>query len=243
MIQPGKLSGFELRIEDPGIVVCTFNEPERLNGMTGALKRDLVEVLTQCQMDDAVRVVVFIGSGRAFSAGDDISPNAAAYRNRKATLVPEIHRGHHNAIGTYEGLRIISQPLTAAVRAPDKPTIAAVNGVAGQTGLSLALACDFRIAAKSARLGSATLRFGLLPDEGGQYLLVQHLGVSRAMDFLMRKRIATAQEALELGLVHEACDDAELLSRTLDLARELANGPQVAMRLLKRCRKRNSRAG
>ena len=73
MIQPGKLCGFDLRVEDPGIVVCTFNEPERLNGMTGALKRDLVEVLTQCQMDDAVRVVLFIGSGRAFSAGDDIS--------------------------------------------------------------------------------------------------------------------------------------------------------------------------
>jgi 2-(1,2-epoxy-1,2-dihydrophenyl)acetyl-CoA isomerase len=233
MIQPGKLCGFDLRVEDPGIVVCTFNEPERLNGMTGALKRDLVEVLTQCQMDDAVRVVLFIGSGRAFSAGDDIS-GKAAYRERISKLVPEIFRGHHNHIGTYEGLRIISQPLNTAVRTLDKLTVAAVNGVAIQTGLSLALACDFRIAAKSARLGSATLRFGLLPDEGGQYLLVQHLGVARAMDFLMRKRIATAQEALELGLVHEVVDDAELLPRALDLARELANGPQVAMRLLKR---------
>ena len=234
MIQPGKLTGFDLRVEDPGIVVCTFNEPERLNGMTGALKRDLVEVLTQCQMDDAVRVVVFIGSGRAFSAGDDISAGAAAYRDRKSTLLPDIFRGHHNAIGTYEGLRIISQPLNTAVRTLDKLTVAAVNGVAIQTGLSLALACDFRIAAKSARLGSATLRFGLLPDEGGQYLLVQLLGVARAMDFLMRKRIATADEALELGLVHEVVEDAELLPRALELARELADGPQVAMRLLKR---------
>ena len=148
--------------------------------------------------------------------------------------MPEIFRGHHNHIGTYEGLRIISQPLNTAVRTLDKLTIAAVNGVAIQTGLSLALACDFRVAAKSARLGSATLRFGLLPDEGGQYLLVQLLGVARAMDFLMRKKIATAQEALELGLVHEVVEDAELLARALDLARELANGPQVAMRLLKR---------
>jgi 2-(1,2-epoxy-1,2-dihydrophenyl)acetyl-CoA isomerase len=233
MIQPGKLCGFDLRVEDPGIVVCTVNEPERLNGMTGALKRDLVEVLTQCQMDDAVRVVVFIGSGRAFSAGDDISGHSA-YGSRTSKLMPEIFRGHHNHIGTYEGLRIISQPLNTAVRTLDKLTIAAVNGVAIQTGLSLALACDFRVAAKSARLGSATLRFGLLPDEGGQYLLVQLLGVARAMDFLMRKRIATAQEALELGLVHEVVEDAELLPRALDLARELANGPQVAMRLLKR---------
>ena len=232
MIQPAKLTGFELSIQDPGIVVCTFNEPERLNGMTGALKRDLVEILTQCQMDDAVRVVVFIGSGRAFSAGDDIS--GGAYRERKPTLVPGTHPGHHNAIGTYEGLRLISQPVNTAVRTLDKLTIAAVNGVAIQTGLSLALACDFRIAAKSARLGSATLRFGLLPDEGGQYLLVQHLGVARAMDFLMRKRIATADEALELGLVHEVVEDQELLPRALELARELAEGPQVSMRLLKR---------
>jgi 2-(1,2-epoxy-1,2-dihydrophenyl)acetyl-CoA isomerase len=233
MIHHGKHTGFDLRIEDPGIVVCTFNEPERLNGMTGALKRDLVEVLTQCQMDDAVRVVLFIGSGRAFSAGDDIS-GGSAYRARKPTLVPEIHPGHHNHIGTYEGLRLISQPLNTAVRTLDKLTVAAVNGVAIQTGLSLALACDFRIAARSARLGSATLRFGLLPDEGGQYLLVQHLGVARTMDFLMRKRIVTADEAHELGLVHEVVEDGELLPRALDLARELADGPQVSMRLLKR---------
>jgi 2-(1,2-epoxy-1,2-dihydrophenyl)acetyl-CoA isomerase len=68
----------------------------------------------------------------------------------------------------------------------DKLTIAAINGVTIQTGLSLALACDFKIAATSARLGSATLRFGLLPDEGGQYLLMQHLGLAKTMDFIMR---------------------------------------------------------
>jgi len=231
MIQPGKLTGFELRIEEPGVVVCTFNEPERLNGMTHALKRDLVEVLIQCQMDDAVRVVLITGSGRAFSAGDDISGHA---RERKSALVPDIFRGHHNHIGTYEGLRMLSQPVNTMVRALDKLTIAAINGVAIQTGLSLALACDFRIAARSARLGSATLRFGLLPDEGGQYLLVQHLGVARAMDFLMRKRIVDAEEALALGLVHEVVDDGELGARSLELARELAAGPQVSMRLLKR---------
>jgi 2-(1,2-epoxy-1,2-dihydrophenyl)acetyl-CoA isomerase len=83
-------------------------------------------------------------------------------------------------------------------------------------------------------MGSATLRFGLLPDEGGQYLLVQMLGVAKTMDFLMCKRIVSAQEALELGLVHEVVPADQLLNRTLELARELANGPQVAMRMLKR---------
>jgi 2-(1,2-epoxy-1,2-dihydrophenyl)acetyl-CoA isomerase len=148
--------------------------------------------------------------------------------------VPDIPGGHTDPIGTYEGLRHLSQPLNVAVRNLDKLTIAAVNGVAVQTGLSLALACDFRIASTAARLGSATLRFGLLPDEGGQFLVVQLIGLAKAMDFFMRKRIVTAAEALELGLVHEVVAPDELMPRTLELARELAEGPQVAMRLLKK---------
>src|SRR5262245_21372231 len=232
-MRQGKFTGFELSAHEPGIALVQFNEPARLNGMTQAMKRDLVETLLQAQMDDSVRIVVFTGSGRAFSAGDDISGHAREGSGAERLTAP-IPPGHENPIGTYEGLRGLSQPLNLAVRNLDKLCIAALNGVAIQTGFSLALACDFRIAAESARMGSATLRFGLLPDEGGQYLLVQHLGVARAMDFLMRKRIATAQEALDLGLVNEVVDDAELLPRALDLARELANGPQVAMLLLKR---------
>ena len=83
-------------------------------------------------------------------------------------------------------------------------------------------------------MGSATLRFGLLPDEGGQYLLVQLMGVAKTMDFLMRKKIVSAEEALDLGLVHEVVESAELMERTMVLATELATGPQVSMRLLKR---------
>jgi 2-(1,2-epoxy-1,2-dihydrophenyl)acetyl-CoA isomerase len=96
----------------------------------------------------------------------------------------------------------------------------------------LALSCDFRIAGREARLGSATLRFGLMPDEGGHHLLVQHLGLARALDFLLRKRIVDADEALALGLVNDVADDCT--ARALDLAAELANGPQTAMRMLKR---------
>jgi 2-(1,2-epoxy-1,2-dihydrophenyl)acetyl-CoA isomerase len=232
-MNPGSFRGFALTIEDPGIVVITFNQPARLNGMTQGMKRDLVETLLQAQMDDSVRVVVFTGSGRAFSAGDDISGHAPGGGNA-APLVPPIAPGHENPIGTYEGLRALSQPLNLAVRNLDKLSVAAINGVAIQTGFSLALSCDFRIMSESARVGSATLRFALLPDEGGQYLLVQLLGVAGAMDFLMRSRIVDAQEALALGLVHEVTPPDALLPRALELARQLANGPQVAMRLLKR---------
>jgi 2-(1,2-epoxy-1,2-dihydrophenyl)acetyl-CoA isomerase len=232
-MQAGKFRGFEVTIQDPGIALLTFNQPERLNGMNHHIKRDLVETLLQAQMDDAIRVVVFTGSGRAFSAGDDISGRPMGDREAQA-LVPDIPAGHNNPIGTYNGLRGLSQPVNVMIRHLDKLTIAAINGVAIQTGFSLALACDFRIASTEARMGSATLRFGLLPDEGGQYLLVQMMGVAKTMDFLMRKRIVSAQEALELGLVHEVVPPADLMNRTLELARELANGPQVAMRMLKR---------
>jgi len=225
--------GFELALRDPGIALITFNQPERLNGMTQDMKRDLVEVLITAQMDEAIRVVVFIGSGRAFSAGDDISGRRRSTSGARA-LVPRVPGGHDTPIGTYEGLRMLSQSLNLAIRNLDKLSIAAINGVAIQTGLSLALSCDFRIASEDARMGSGTLRYGLMPDEGGQFLLVQLMGVGRTMDFLMRNRIVSGKEALELGLVHEAVPADELLDRTMELARELANGPQIAMRLLKR---------
>jgi 2-(1,2-epoxy-1,2-dihydrophenyl)acetyl-CoA isomerase len=232
-MQTGAFRGFELALHDPGIALITFNQPERLNGMTQDMKRDLVETLLQAQMDDAVRVVVFTGSGRAFSAGDDITGRPRDSAGAQP-LVPKIPGGHQDPIGTYEGLRGLSQPLNVALRNLDKISIAAINGVAIQTGLSLALSCDFRIASTEARLGSATLRFGLMPDEGGQFLLVQLLGVAKTMDFLMRNRIVSGQEAYDLGLVHEVVPPDRLLDAALDLARELASGPQVAMRLLKR---------
>ncbi len=232
-MKTGKFTGFDVTLEDPGIAWIQFNSPERLNGMTTAIKRDLIETLAQAQLDNRVRVVVFTGTGRAFCAGDDLK----AYRDAElggTPLVPPIPPGHDSDIGTYDALRLISQKVNTAIRDLDKLSIAAINGVAIQTGFSLALACDFRIAARGARVGSATLRFGLLPDEGGQYLLVQLMGVARTMDFLMRKRIVSADEAHALGLVHEVVADDALRDAAMSLARELANGPQVSMRLLKR---------
>ncbi len=231
-MRTGSFTGFEVELRDTGIAWIKFNTPERLNGLTQAIKRDLVETIVQAQMDNAVRVLVFTGEGRAFCAGDDISGQRKTIQGE--ALVPPIPPGHDSDIGTYEGLRHLSQTVNLAIRNCDKISIAAINGVAVQTGLSLALACDFRIAAKGARLGSATLRFGLLPDEGGQYLLVQAMGVAKTMDFLMNKRIVLADEAYDLGLLHEVVDVDVLESRSMDVARDLANGPQVAMRFLKR---------
>ncbi len=229
----GRYRGFEVALHDPGVAVITMNEPDHLNGMTQPMKRDMTEILTQSQMEDGVRVVVITGSGRAFSAGDDITGRPRGGDDAVA-LTPRLRAGHRDPISTYDALRTMSQALNVAVRSLDKITIAAVNGVAIQTGLSLALSCDFRIASNTARLGSGTLRFGLQPDEGGHALVVQLIGLARAMDFFMRNRILSAAEALEVGLVHEVVEPDELMARTIELATELANGPQVAMRLLKR---------
>jgi 2-(1,2-epoxy-1,2-dihydrophenyl)acetyl-CoA isomerase len=232
-MKTGTFTGFEVSVTEPGIAWIEFNQPEKLNGMSVGKKRDLIETLTQAQMDNAIRVIVFIGQGRAFCAGDDLKAYSKGGANPDALMAP-IPPGHDNPIGTYNALRHISQALNQKIRSLDKLTIAAINGITIQTGLSLALACDFKIAAESAKLGSATLRFGLLPDEGGQYLLMQHLGLAKTMDFIMRKRIVNAQEAMNLGLVNSVVPDNELRTEVTALAQELANGPQVAMRMMKR---------
>ncbi|HYZ91568.1 MAG TPA: enoyl-CoA hydratase-related protein [Actinomycetota bacterium] len=233
MTLEGSYRGFNVVLHDPGIAVVTMDEPDRLNGQTPPMKRDMTEFFLEAQMDNSIRVVVVTGSGRAFSAGDDMTGRRRDYES-KTKLAKSLSWDGSSEMGTYAGLRTISQQLNLAVRHLDKLTIAAVNGVAVQTGLSLALACDFRIAGSSARLGSATLRFGLQPDEGGHALVVELIGLARAMDFFMRKRILSAGEAKEYGLVHEVVPDDRLMDHTMDLARELAEGPQVAMRLLKR---------
>ncbi len=229
----GNYRGFEVAMHEPGIAVVTMNDPDHLNGQNPPMKRDMTEFFFSAQMDNAIRVIVVTGSGRAFSAGDDMTGRRRDWDDR-TKLARNIAWDGSSSMGTYAGLRTVSQQLNLAVRHLDKLTIAAINGVAIQTGLSLALACDFRVAASSARIGSATLRFALQPDEGGHFLVVQLIGLAKAMDFFMRKRILSASEALEYGLVHEVVGDDRLLEHTMELARELAEGPQVAMRLLKR---------
>jgi 2-(1,2-epoxy-1,2-dihydrophenyl)acetyl-CoA isomerase len=223
-------SAYRVEMKDRGVMLITLARPDRMNALTQMMKRDLIELMTRVQMDNAVRVVVFTGEGKAFCAGDDLG----GYFGGESETVATIHGDHETAIGTANALRGYSQALNVAVRSLDKITIAAIGGPAIQTGLSLALSCDFRIGSPAARLGSATLRFALMPDEGGHALLVQHLGLAKALDFMLRKKIVSGEEAFELGLLTELVPANELLDRALALATEMAEGPQVAMRMLKR---------
>lgn len=223
-------SGFTVESRPDGICIITLNRPSALNGFDWSVKRDITEAMTQLAYDNTSRVVIFTG-GDNFSAGDNFGQQSTDIW-REARSQP-VTRARHDSLSTYSSLRTVSQNMIRAVRNLDKLTIAAIDGYAIQSGLSLALACDFRIATPRAKLGSATLRMGYLPDEGGHFLLVQSLGVARAKDFLFRKRIVDGADALAMGLINEVVDPSELMSRALELAAELAEGPQVAMRLLK----------
>src|ERR1700722_775724 len=226
----GNYQGFEVDTTGRGISVVTFNRPERLNAMGSSTRRDLVEILRIAQLDDEVRVIVLTGTGRGFVAGVNNKPTGP----EDPVIATAIPNHGHIPVDLYSRLRLHGQDVPRVIRAVDKVTIAAVNGFAIQLGLSIVLACDFAVAASSARLGSATLRMGWQPDEGGHWLLVEHLGVKRALEFLLRKEIVSAEEAASLGMVNQVVPDGELMARTMELATELAEGPQVAMRLLKR---------
>lgn len=232
----GDYQGFKIEIQGSGIALISFTNPQRLNAMSSATVRDLSEVLTLAQFDDDVRVIVLTGTGKGFVAGVNNSA-ASSQKNAKPedpTIVPKLPHARHQPINSISMLSHLAQEPVRALRRLDKLTIAAVNGFAIQLGLSLVLACDFAVAARSAQLGSATLRMGWQPDEGGHWLLVQHIGVKRTLDFLMNKRIVTAEKALELGLINDVVDDEELLSHSIDIAEQFANGPQAAMRALKK---------
>lgn len=124
--------------------------------------------------------------------------------------------------------------LVTFLRRFDKPTIAAINGPAVAGGLTLALCCDFRIAAESAKLGDTSLRFALIPDEGGAWLFPQFMGLQNALKMSLFSEVYPAAQALELGLVTEVVADADLMPTARNWAQRLADGPPIAIRITKR---------
>jgi len=229
----GKFHGFSVSLDDKGVALLTLDRAERKNGLTVTIKRELVDWMIHAATNNDIRTIVVTGAGDSFCAGDDISGKTGDAVADPVFTDP-LTLGPRNSIRTYNALRLGSQPLSGMMLKMDKPMIAAVNGVAIQSGLTLALCCDFRIASRTARLGSGTLRFALTPDDGGHYLMVKMLGLPGALDFILRNRIVDAQRALDLGLVSEVVDPQDVLPRAMELARELAEMPQVVLRMVKR---------
>src|SRR5580698_11235723 len=153
------------------------------------------------------RAVILTGAGRGFCSGGDVS---------RDFQYPSRYRGHR--LESMLEMRENMDQLVTFLQRFVKPVIAAVNGPTVAGGLTLALACDFRIAAASARLGDTSLKFGLIPDEGGAYFFPRAMGMDRALKMSLLSEIYPAREALELGLVTEVVADADLM----DAARKLA---------------------
>jgi 2-(1,2-epoxy-1,2-dihydrophenyl)acetyl-CoA isomerase len=206
-------------IED-GIATLTFNRPERLNALSTPIMEGLLDGLPRLAGDPGVKVVVLTGAGRAFCAGGDV----------KSMAEGSVQRSTAEATTRLRSRMEVSRILHEL----PKPTIAMINGPAAGAGLALALACDLRIAGTSARLVTAFVRVGFSGDFGGSYFLTRLVGTAKARELYFTGRPVEASEALSLGLVNRVIPDEELATVTMELARSLAQGPSIALSLMKR---------
>jgi 2-(1,2-epoxy-1,2-dihydrophenyl)acetyl-CoA isomerase len=200
---------------DGGVVTITLNRPDVLNAFDSAMHAAFKEALGEAG-DPDVRAVVLTGAGRGFCVGQDLNEFKEAAGD----------------IG--ERLRSTYNPNVRALRALEKPVIAAVNGPAAGAGLSLACACDLRLAATSASFVPAFVSIGLVPDTGATYFVARLLGYSRAFEWLCSGRALSAADAHAWGLVAEVVGDGRLLARAADVAATLAALPTRAIGLTKR---------
>jgi 2-(1,2-epoxy-1,2-dihydrophenyl)acetyl-CoA isomerase len=198
-----------LTTREAGVLILTLNRPEVLNGLTDEVLDAVADGCRAAATDDEVRVVVITGAGRGFCSGQDLR---AGLENGDADV-----RSH---------LRDHYVPMIRAMRDLEKPVIASVNGVAAGAGMSLALACDFRIAGESASFIQAFVRIGLVPDAGSSYFLPRLVGTAKALEMTMLGEAVDSAEAQRIGLVNKVVADDELAQATAEFAARLAGGPR-----------------
>lgn len=192
------------------VATVTLNRPEGMNGLDNATKDALLAAVTRVAQDDTVRAVVLTGSGRAFCVGQDLKEHRTALS--EGGELGDTVTNHYN-------------PTVHALATMDKPVIAAINGVAAGAGVSLALACDFRVIVDSAGLNLAFAGIGLSCDTGASWTLPRLVGTAKAIELLYFPRTIPAQEALDLGLVTRVVSADEFGGVVADLAAQLASGP------------------
>ena len=205
------------------VAVLTLNRPERLNALTKDMMQVLRERLAACAVDDAIGCVVLTGAGGAFCSGGDVRVQAKV-ATEGSPETPERRTDLLRA--SMEASRLLHEM--------PKPTIAMVNGVAAGAGLSLALACDLRIAGRSARMTTAFAKVGLSGDYGGTWFLTQLVGTAKARELYFLSDVLDAARIEALGLANRIVADQDLAAETMALAERLANGPNIALRYMKR---------
>jgi 2-(1,2-epoxy-1,2-dihydrophenyl)acetyl-CoA isomerase len=211
-----------LKIHDEdGVRTLTLNRPDRLNAMNDALSSQLLGALAEASKDDTVRVVVITGTGRGFCTGLDLTEANEMFARIKS---------RHQKL---DELGWVGHQALTIVNC-DKPVIAAINGMAAGAGLALALACDLRFMAASARVTTGYIRRALNPDAGLTYFLPRIVGQTRAAELILTGRDIDANEALQIGLVNRVFEDDTFHSQVMAFAKELAQGPPIAMTFSKR---------
>ncbi len=204
---------------DDGVAVLTLNRPDRLNALSDEMIGQLCEVLRRLDTDPAVGCVLLTGAGRGFCAGGDVKRMAGA-GGMAMEQRQEILRFKH------ESVRLL--------RTIGKVVIAAVNGPAAGAGLGIALACDLRIAARSAKFRTAFATVGFSGDFGGSWSLTRLVGTAKAREMYYLNTLVDAEEAQRLGLVGRVVDDADLMAEAMAMARQIASGPRIAFAYMKR---------
>jgi 2-(1,2-epoxy-1,2-dihydrophenyl)acetyl-CoA isomerase len=209
-----------LEIEDQ-VAVVTLNRPDKLNAINPELHEEMMRVCRQLREDDGVRVVIWTGAGRGFCSGVDLTTIRA----------PEDSRPRPERIDEYIW---VGRQAIEIYRNLNKPTIAAVNGVAAGAGMSLALACDMRVGSESTRFKTVFIERSFSPDSGLSYFLPRIVGSSRAFDLVYTSRFVEADEAYRIGLLDRLVPAGSLLDEAKELARQIAFWPPVAMQMSKR---------
>ena len=201
------------------VAKLVFNRPDRLNALSTPIMEGLLEALPRLAADPGIGVIVLTGAGRAFCAGGDI----------KSMAERSAERSVEQAVTHLRARMEVSRLLHEI----PKPTIAMVNGPAAGAGMSLALACDLRIAAQSARFVTAFANIGFSGDFGGSYFLSKLIGTGKARELYYTAEPLDAARAFELGIVNKVVAEADLAEATMALARKLARGPRIALALMK----------
>ena len=220
---------FEKR--ENGVALLTLNRPDSLNAMGGELMPLLAQHLAECSADGAVRCVVLTGAGRAFCAGGDVKAMAAG---RDAVAPSNASRSPAAQFAErVQGLRDAQRRTSYVLHTMPKPTIAMVNGHAVGAGLSLALACDLRVASDRAKFGTVFRNVGFSGDFGGSYFLPRLVGMEKARELYFTGQIIEADEAQRIAMVSRVVPHDQLEDETLALAGRLATGPTLAYARMK----------
>jgi enoyl-CoA hydratase/carnithine racemase len=226
---------------DDGIVLLTMDMPEKLNPWTIPMMEEFTIELDLIASNPDDKALVITGAGTSFSGGGDIKAMAGEKPIRPHFMRehgPNKERGIWNvptlsAEERMNPVRLTGERIHKQIFNMNKPTVAAVNGVAAGAGCDLAFSCDFRIAAESARFIQVYVRRGLIPLDGGLFWTPFYLPPGKAMDMLLLGEPLSAEEALHYGVVREVVPVEDVVPKSIQLAKRLASGPAIAIQLIK----------